>query len=340
MRVFFKRALLTLLFAVMISPAAIAATNKTSQEAGKPPVILRIDGRDITKDYYDAAFDRLLPLMSFHKSVSPERLRLIKKRALEDLVNSEIIYNYAKANNKLKVDEKTIDMKLEEIKKKLQGKSLDEVLAKSHITMEGLKHDLAREIVISRINKEKSDEFKKKATETVTTKYMQDYYNNNLEKFKEPAQLHIRTLLIKADPSGGARVWAASRKKIEGILAEINKGMDFAAAAKKYSEDPYAKDGGDMGWVHEGSVVQELGDAIAGLKVGQIAGPFTSLYGYHLAKIEGKKPSVQRKFNSLNLKKLKVDLTNREYKRLWDDWLKDQKSHAKIEYLMDVKDIK
>jgi len=340
MRSLYKQALLSTLFVALLSPAAFCADAKPAQQAQQAtgsPIIARVNGKDITAEHHQAAVNNLMPSMSYHTSVSERRLSVIQKRALSNLINNELMYAYAKDNNKAEVDKKEIDQKVEDLKKNLpEGTTLKDVLKRSNMTMDQLLDDFRRDIVVARTAKEKSLELRKEADEMVTEDFMLEYYNNNLPKFKEPEKVRLRTLLIKADPSGGVKVWNASRQRIDNILATINQGMDFAEAAREYSEDPYAENGGDMGWAHKGSIMAEFDAAIADLKVGEIAGPFASLYGYHLAKLEDSQPAVQKKFEELNHATLKSELQDKEFKRLWYGWIQSMRDAAKIEYITPI----
>jgi len=341
MRSLYKQALLSTLFVALLSPAAFCANDKpakvTVQQPAESSIIARVDGVDITKEQFEAAVNSLMPSMSYHASVSDKRLKLIHKRALTNLVNNELFYAYAKANKKAQVDQKEIDKKVDDLKKNLPSDTtLKDVLKRSNMTMSQLQDDFRKVIVVARVAKDMSLELRKKAEDTVTEDFMREYYNDNLPKFKEPEQIHVRTILIKADPSGGVKEWNASRERIDNVLATINQGMDFADAAREYSEDPYAEKGGDMDWAHKGSIMEEFDTAIKDLKVGEIAGPFTSLYGYHLAKLEDFKPSVQRKFEELNQANLKKELQDKEYAALWDGWIQGMRDAAKIEYITPI----
>lgn len=340
MRSLCKQVFLSAIFVSMLSHGAVAATDKPAQTEVKTPentIVLRVNGKDITRSHFDTVVNNLIPAMSLHSSISDEKLKSIQKKAFEKILHSELMYKYAKDNKKADVDPKEIDKKIEEIKKRVPKETtLADILKRSNLTMEGLREDLRQEIVVAATKKDMTMELSKKAEETVTEDFMLKYYNNNLDKFKEPEQVQVRTILIKADPSGGVKVWNDSHKRIEDILNTVNQGMDFAEAAREYSEDTYAENGGDMGWLHRGSLMEEFDRATENLKVGEIAGPFTSLYGYHLAKIEGVKPSVQRKFEELNHSTLKSELRDKEFKRLWDAWLKGLLDASEIVYVTPI----
>ncbi|CAG1065384.1 Foldase protein PrsA 2 [uncultured bacterium] len=336
---FSKRTVIASLFAAaLLFPAlpAIAATPQSAQVQQNPgaQVVVTVNGKKITQNDLDTATNNLMPLVTYHNAVSEERLKGIQKKALENIINSELIYKYAKENKLDKVEKKEIDQQVKDLKKKLpKGDSLDKVLKRSNLTIDDLKNDFKQDIVVVRVSKLKTEEFKKKAAESVNEAFLRDYYKKNMDKFKEPEQVHLRSILIKADPSGGQRVWNESRKKAEEISKLAKEGTDFAKLASERSEDPFAKKGGDMGWAHKGSLFPEIEEAAGKLKAGEISGPVMTIYGYHVLKIEGRKPSVQKKFEELNQKNLEHELEEKEFKSLWNGWLDGIRKASKIEYL-------
>ncbi len=60
-----------------------------------------------------------------------------------------------------------------------------------------------------------------------------------------------------------------------------NRPQAFAELAKKNSEDPgSAAEGGDLGFFPRGKMVKPFDDAVFGMKVGDIAGPVETQFGY------------------------------------------------------------
>ena len=69
------------------------------------------------------------------------------------------------------------------------------------------------------------------------------------------------------------------------VLDKLNAGeLDFAEAAKEYSKDGSASDGGDVGWDKTSSFVEEYQTALDGLEKDQMSGLVTSTYGIHIIK--------------------------------------------------------
>jgi peptidyl-prolyl cis-trans isomerase D len=77
---------------------------------------------------------------------------------------------------------------------------------------------------------------------------------------------------------------ANALKKANKVLKEINKGLAFADAAKKYGQDEVAKNGGDMGWFGEGMMVKEFEQAVMKGKQGDVF-VLQTPFGAHVIKI-------------------------------------------------------
>jgi len=67
----------------------------------------------------------------------------------------------------------------------------------------------------------------------------------------------------------------------------VKSGKDFGELAKQYSQDPgSAQNGGDLGWAERSTFVKPFADALFGMKVGEIAGPVKTQYGYHIIRLD------------------------------------------------------
>lgn len=74
----------------------------------------------------------------------------------------------------------------------------------------------------------------------------------------------------------------AVRASAERILQQVKQGVSFQTMAGQFSQSPSATNGGDIGWVLEGQLPDELDHALLGLQPGQTAGPIRAEGGYYV----------------------------------------------------------
>ena len=79
---------------------------------------------------------------------------------------------------------------------------------------------------------------------------------------------------------------AAAKEKAERLLAQLQKGADFATLARANSDDPGSgAQGGDLGWFRGGQMVPEFDKEVKALKAGQMSGLVKTQFGYHIIKL-------------------------------------------------------
>lgn len=105
------------------------------------------------------------------------------------------------------------------------------------------------------------------------------------EEMLEYAQMYA-TAYDGAKKSSHILFNADDQETAQSVLDQINAGtLDFAEAAKEYSQDTAsAEDGGNVGWDKLSSFVTEYTDALSGLEKDQVSGLVTSDYGIHIIK--------------------------------------------------------
>jgi peptidyl-prolyl cis-trans isomerase C len=73
-----------------------------------------------------------------------------------------------------------------------------------------------------------------------------------------------------------------TQEKSAELLKQIQDGAAFAEVAKANSTDGSAASGGDLGWFGTGAMVKPFEDAVIAAKVGEVAGPIQTDFGWHL----------------------------------------------------------
>jgi len=123
------------------------------------------------------------------------------------------------------------------------------------------------------------------------------FYDEHRAEMEQPEQVRLSEILIapkmpaKPAPSADAKpeppsegdteaALAAAQSKAQDLLDQIHKGAKFADLAKKYSEGPSAKDGGDLSYFKRGTLAKELEDQVFAMKAGGVTDVIRTKQGY------------------------------------------------------------
>lgn len=138
------------------------------------------------------------------------------------------------------------------------------------------------------------------------------YYSQHLDEYRVPERVKCAHILFKTTGKSAAEILKI-RQTATDVLNQIQKGADFAAMAKKYSEDTTAANGGDLGWIVRGQTVKEFEDTAFALQPGQVSGLVTTTYGIHIIKVFDKQTAHVQSFDEVKasieatLEKQKLD---------------------------------
>jgi peptidyl-prolyl cis-trans isomerase C len=134
----------------------------------------------------------------------------------------------------------------------------------------------------------------------VTEDQIRKFYEENLPDFAVPARAKVRHILVTSqDRSAGE-----ARAKLAQVMTELAPyqlaaakdapgakeilASRFSEAAKKYSEDTTAANGGDLGWKTRDGLDEKFADVVFSMNLGVMSGIIESSFGYHLILVEAR----------------------------------------------------
>jgi peptidyl-prolyl cis-trans isomerase D len=125
----------------------------------------------------------------------------------------------------------------------------------------------------------------------VTPNEIQRDYSNDIDRYRTPEQVRASQILFKTDGKTESEV----RARAEGVLKQLQGGADFAALAKKVSEDEGSKaTGGDLGFQARGRISPEFDTAAFALEKDKISDLIKSSDGFRIIKVTDHKAEVLR----------------------------------------------
>ncbi|MDR7857243.1 peptidylprolyl isomerase [Tissierella sp.] len=199
-------------------------------------VLAVVNGKEISEDTVLKFLNDLGPQMAMQFK-SPEGI----KRVVDELINQEVIY-------------------LDALEKGLDND--DNFIKELERVKEGLIKQYALNSLLSNI--------------TATEDEIENFYNQNKEKFQKPESAIASHILIDTE------------EKANEIIKEINEGLAFEEAATKYSSCPSKEQGGNLGEFTRGQMVPEFEETTFSMEVDTISNPVKTQFGYHIIKLIAK----------------------------------------------------
>lgn len=148
---------------------------------------------------------------------------------------------------------------------------------------------------------------------TVSDEEAKEYYEANKQQFSRGETVNAKHILTDAED------------KCTSILDSITSGeKTFEEAAKEFSTCPSNERGGDLGEFTRGQMVKEFDEAAFEAEVGHVVGPVKTQFGYHLIKVEDKKPAAEMSFDEVK-ENIKGNLTQQKQNQICSEKVEELK---------------
>ncbi len=123
--------------------------------------------------------------------------------------------------------------------------------------------------------------FDQRVTAAITESEIKTVYEAKIKSLPQEEEVHARHILVKTEDEAKA------------VAAQLGGGADFGKLAEEKSLDKATKaDGGDLGYFGRGKLVPQVEVTAFKLTPGQISPPVESPYGWHIVKLEERRPKA------------------------------------------------
>ena len=289
---------------------------------------------------------------------TPEHVADIKKRILDQMIDDRLLVQEAK-RKAIKVSQLEVDDGVKKVRSRFNKPdgTPDEAQFNQEMQKEGMTYEEFRKHIQDQLMTIKLiDQEVKTKVPPPSDADIKDLYDtldallhdkpipaghtpSEIDEMKSLAKavdhrfgerVRARHILVRVAPDASKAEKDAALAKIKDAQAALKKGDDFAAVAKKYSDDPGSKDrGGDLGYFGRGDMVPQFDQAVSSLQVGQTSGIVTTEFGYHLIQVQEKKAA-----SPMSLDEIKDDLREYLYQqrgaKRFDTYVKDLRTKADI----------
>ena len=273
-------------------PLAAAALALAACGGGGPSggSIAEVGNVQITQEQFDKLMERAKKSYQTNKQPFPKAgtadYDRIKDQAVAFLVQRAEFAQEAEQMG-ITISDKQIQARLDQIIKqyfKGNQKAYQQQLKTQGLTQAEVESDIKDQLISQELyNKVTSDV---KASDADIKKY----YNGHLTQYQQPESRTVRHILISVcgpnnqppGQAGDCLPEAKAKAKADQLYDQIKAGANFAALAKKNSQDPSSAAEGGKLTISKGQTVAPFEQTAFLLGEGTVSRPVKTQYGYHL----------------------------------------------------------
>jgi parvulin-like peptidyl-prolyl isomerase len=151
------------------------------------------------------------------------------------------------------------------------------------------------------------------------------YYDQNKERYATGEQIRVAHIVKyvnwQTDEPTALEVVTQAHREIQG-------GAPFEAVVSKYTDCP--DNGGDLGYVTRGQLVEEFEDVVFHLSPGQVSDVFRTRFGFHIAKLYDCQPPSLAPLTSIR-GQIVDEVREQKREQALGDYLDSLRSKATVE---------
>jgi len=171
--------------------------------------------------------------------------------------------------------------------------------------------DFKRRLAWFRMQALRNAYVRKEVDSKITDADVKARYEEMVKQVKPKVEIRASHILVK------------SEAEAKQIIAQLDKGADFATLAKEKSIGPSKSRGGDLGYFGQGRMVPEFDKAAFALKVGEYSKqPVKTQFGWHVIKVVDErkvapptfdqvKEGLRQRMQAVELRKVVQDLESK-----------------------------
>ena len=218
----------------------------------------------------------------------------VELAALESLLGTELMYRAALADG-MEIPQEQLDEALEAVRSQFADEEqLAAYLGGSDLTEEALVERTRKRLLVTSYAKRVVVDAEPDGAE------LREAYEARRDRYVEPEAVHAFQILVRPDRVGeGEANHRKARGQVERARARLLAGESFADVAPEISNGPFSHKGGDMGWFDRSRWIEPFSEVVFELPVGELSDVFRTPLGYHVVRVEAKRPATPRPFEDV-----------------------------------------
>lgn len=261
------------------SPAARAQALQPTEPLDR--IVAVAEGEVILQSELDRAVKNVLAQYRSNPQQLPPR-DVLERQVLESLVMLRLQVQRA-LDTGIRVSDAEIDQAMQNVAahNKIDVTQLRASLARDGMSYEDFRKTLRDQLLVQHLQQRVVQ-----SKVTVSDSEVDILLASNSLK---SGQVHLQHILIGLPDGADAQQIQVAHDKAESVRKQILDGMDFTAAAIRFSDAQDALQGGDLGWRRYDEVPEAFANLVDGMKAGDISQVLRGPSGFHIVKLVDKR---------------------------------------------------
>ena len=210
-------------------------------------------------------------------STEPERMARLKElyeELLTFLIDERLIRQIASESG-IRVTEADVDVAIENLRMQndMTEEEFDNALKQQGLSKAEYRKDLRRQLVRLKVINERV-----RSRVNVTEEEVRSRYEERARATGSELRFRVSHIMVPVPDGATAITVAAKRQEAETLRAELTPENFNARAA--------GLGGGELGWITQGDLPEDLENALLPLQAGEISGPVRGQSGWHIFFLE------------------------------------------------------
>ncbi|MHC4572606.1 MAG: peptidylprolyl isomerase [Planctomycetota bacterium] len=197
----------------------------------------------------------------------------------ENVIERVLLNQHAKKHGK-PIPQADVEAAFEEVIRRSGGERLKEKFASSD--EKKIKEQIELQMKVERALQDACKDLPELSKEAIS-----EFYEENKEQFKSPEQIRVAHIVKHIS---GQTDESTTHGAILQAADDLKQGAAFEMLVAKYSDCP--DNGGDLGYITRGQMVEEFEDVVFNLGTGEVSQVFRTRFGFHIAKLYDRKQPV------------------------------------------------
>lgn len=270
---------------IALAAVAMLAMPAAAQQRTQPSNIDIQKIEAVVNDQVISAYDvdqRLnLILASVDAQITPEQMRVLRQQALQNLVDERLQLQEA-ASYDLVISKEELDETIQMVAQqyRMTPQQFGAYLNQQGASLEALRAQLEAELAWSQLVRGR---FRQQIS--VGDDEVQAVLDRLEESAGQNEYLLSEIQLIADSPDREREARVAAQR----IVDQLRQGVPFNVMARQFSEATTAAVGGDLGWVPEAQLPEDVVQVVSTMRINQISDPVRTENGYSIFSLRDRR---------------------------------------------------